>query len=75
MSRRELLDAIVVGAGVVGASAALALARAGLRVAIVEAHAPPAWRAEAPDLRVYALAPDASALLAQADWVAKTLSY
>lgn len=63
MSRRELLDAIVVGAGVVGASAALALARGGLRVAIVEAHEPAPWRASDPDLRVYALAPDAVALL------------
>jgi 2-octaprenyl-3-methyl-6-methoxy-1,4-benzoquinol hydroxylase len=53
----------VVGAGVVGACAALALARAGLRVAIVEAQAPPAWDAAAPDLRVYALAPDGRALL------------
>jgi 2-octaprenyl-3-methyl-6-methoxy-1,4-benzoquinol hydroxylase len=56
------IDVAIVGAGVVGASAALALARAGLRVAIVEAHAPAPWRADAPDLRVYALAPDAQAL-------------
>jgi len=58
-----MLDAIVVGAGVVGACAALALARAGLRVAIIEAHEPPGWRADTPDLRVYALAPDGRALL------------
>jgi len=64
-SGRDQLDAIVVGAGVVGAAAALSLARAGLRVAIVEAHAPVAWRAEEPDLRVYALAPDATALLGE----------
>jgi 2-octaprenyl-3-methyl-6-methoxy-1,4-benzoquinol hydroxylase len=63
MSRRDALDALVVGAGVVGAAASLALARAGLRVGIVEAHEPPAWRADSPDLRVYALAPDARALL------------
>jgi 2-octaprenyl-3-methyl-6-methoxy-1,4-benzoquinol hydroxylase len=62
---RDQLDAIVVGAGVVGAASALALARAGLRVAIVESQAPAPWRADAPDLRVYALAPDATALMQQ----------
>ena len=63
MNRREVLDAIVVGAGVVGASTALALAQGGRRVALVEAREPEPWRADAPDLRVYALAPDARALL------------
>jgi 2-octaprenyl-3-methyl-6-methoxy-1,4-benzoquinol hydroxylase len=63
VSRRDALDAIVVGAGVVGASAALALAQAGWRVALVEAREPEPWRADAPDLRVYALAPDARVLL------------
>lgn len=59
------LDAgiVVVGGGVVGACAALALARDGQRVALVEAHPPAPWREDAPDLRVYALAPDAIALL------------
>jgi 2-octaprenyl-3-methyl-6-methoxy-1,4-benzoquinol hydroxylase len=56
-------DIVVVGGGVVGACAALALARDGQRVALVEAHRPPPWREDAPDLRVYALAPDATALL------------
>ncbi len=63
MSRRDRHDLIVVGAGVVGAAAALCLAREGLRVAIVEAHEPSPWRADAPDLKVYAFAPDAQALL------------
>ena len=65
MRNREQLDAIVVGAGVVGAAAALSLARSGLRVAIVEAQAPAAWRADEPDLRVYALATDATTLLGE----------
>jgi 2-octaprenyl-3-methyl-6-methoxy-1,4-benzoquinol hydroxylase len=62
-TRRDALDVVVAGAGVVGSSAALALARAGLRVAIVEAREPETWRAQAPDLRVFALAADASLLL------------
>ena len=44
MSRRRL-DAIVIGAGLVGSAAALGLVRAGLRVAIVEARAPAPWQA------------------------------
>lgn len=68
MSRRGALDVIVVGAGVVGAAAALAFARDGLRVALVEAREPTRWRALATDsteidLRVYAFAPDNAALL------------
>ncbi|KFL37181.1 FAD-dependent oxidoreductase [Arenimonas donghaensis] len=63
MSRRDPFDLVVVGAGVVGAAAALAAARDGLRVALVEAHAPSDWDAAAPDLRVYAFAPDNAALL------------
>lgn len=57
-------EAIVVGAGIVGATLALGLAQQGRRVALVEAHAPAEWRAEdAPDLRVYAIAPGSQALL------------
>lgn len=63
MSRRDPLDVVVVGAGVVGAAAALSFARDGLKVALVEAREPAAWRATHPDLRVYAFAPDNAALL------------
>lgn len=63
MNRRDGFDLVVVGAGVVGAAAALAAARDGLRVALVEAHEPPAWSADDPDLRVYAFAPDSTTLV------------
>jgi len=68
VSRRDQIDIAVVGAGVVGATAALALARDGWQVALVETREPPRWRADAPDskqldLRVYAFAPDNVALL------------
>jgi 2-octaprenyl-3-methyl-6-methoxy-1,4-benzoquinol hydroxylase/2-octaprenylphenol hydroxylase len=64
MSRRGELDAIVVGAGPVGAALALALARDDFEVALVEARAPKPWRAEEEvDPRVVALAPDARDLL------------
>lgn len=63
MSRADTFDAIVVGAGVVGSTAALALAGEGLRVAVVEASEPARWDPGTPDLRVYALANDARELL------------
>ncbi len=63
MSRRDPFDVVVVGAGIVGSAAALAFARDGLRVAIVEPRAASSWRADAPDLRVYALAQDSVTLL------------
>lgn len=63
MSRRGRLDIVVVGAGVVGATCALALAQLGLEVALVEGREPLRWSAEAPDLRVFAFAPDNAALL------------
>ena len=63
MSRRGLLDAVVVGGGVVGAASALMLAREGLQVALVEARRPVPWSADRPDLRVFAFAPDNAALL------------
>lgn len=68
MSRRGAVDVIVVGAGVVGAAAALAFARDGWSVALVEAREPARWT-PAPvyqrgvDLRVYAFAPDNADLL------------
>ncbi len=63
MSRRGQRDAVIVGGGVVGAACALALAKAGLDVALVEGRPPSPWSAERPDLRVFAFAPDNAALL------------
>lgn len=63
MRRRGQPDVAIVGGGVVGLAAALALAQAGLDIALVEAARPPPWQAQRPDLRVYALAPDNAALL------------
>ncbi|MEX5433735.1 FAD-dependent oxidoreductase, partial [Klebsiella michiganensis] len=63
MSRRLGRDAVIVGGGVVGAACALALADAGLQVALVEGREPPRWRADSADLRVYAFAADNAALL------------
>lgn len=65
MNRRGEVDAIVVGAGPVGAAQALALARDGFEVALVEARVPKPWsRDDDVDPRVVALAPDARDLLA-----------
>jgi 2-polyprenylphenol 6-hydroxylase len=52
----EHVDVLVVGGGVVGAAAALALARAGLRVGVLERQEPPVWDPSADtDLRVFAI--------------------
>jgi 3-demethoxyubiquinol 3-hydroxylase len=56
-------DVAIVGGGVVGAACALALAQQGLQVTLIEAHDPELWSPDAPDLRVYAFAPDNAALL------------
>ena len=65
------LDVAVVGGGVVGTAAALALARLGLEVALVESLAPSAWSVAHRDLRVYAFAPDNAALLDESAWLAR----
>ena len=68
MSRRGVHDVAVVGAGMVGAALALALAKAGFDVALVEPHAPAPWRAQDEvDLRVVALAPSALELFRRLD--------
>ncbi len=62
--RRRALDAVVAGGGMVGAAAALGLARAGLDVALAEAREPAPWQPDAGmDLRVVTLAPSSVALL------------
>ena len=64
MSRSRGPGAVVVGGGVVGAASALAMARSGLDVHLVEAREPHPWRADAElDLRVFALAPSSARLL------------
>ncbi len=68
MSRRRRcdhgrLDIAVVGGGVVGTAAALALAQLGLEVALLESRKPARWSAAQRDLRVYAFAPDNAGLL------------
>ncbi|WP_386070806.1 UbiH/UbiF/VisC/COQ6 family ubiquinone biosynthesis hydroxylase [Tahibacter sp. UC22_41] len=72
MKPRNLFDVAVVGAGMVGSACALALARKGLRVALVEERAPTAWNAaDEVDLRVVAIAPSSVALFERLDvWTA-----
>lgn len=60
----NILDAAVVGGGIVGLAAALALASAGCRVALVERTPPTRLRGELGfDIRTVALAPDAAAFV------------
>lgn len=63
VNRRAGVDAVIVGGGVVGAACALALARCGLDVALVEGAVPRPWDRAHPDLRVYAFAADNASLL------------
>ena len=62
-SSQRRLDVAIVGGGVVGAACALALSQQGLQVALIEHAEPAPWSANAPDVRVYAFAPDNAALL------------
>jgi len=55
-------DVVIIGAGLVGASFAMALRGAGLKLALVEAHAPVA-AADAWDSRIYAISPGSVAFL------------
>ena len=52
----ERYQVVIVGAGLVGAAAALALGRQGLRVALIERQ-PPAEPTETWDTRIYAISP------------------
>lgn len=64
--RGSLLDVAVVGGGMVGAASALALARAGFAVALIDAREPAAWAVtDEVDLRVVGLAPSSVAMLDQ----------
>jgi len=66
--RPPALDVAVVGGGMVGAAAALALARAGFATALVEARAPQPWQVQDEvDLRVVGLAPSSIKLLDDLD--------
>ena len=62
--RAPALDVAVVGGGMVGAAAALAMAKAGFATALLESRAPQPWSAaDEVDLRVVGLAPSSIALL------------
>lgn len=62
--RAPALDVAVAGGGMVGAAAALALAKAGFSTALLEAREPKPWHAgDEPDLRVVGLAPSSIELL------------
>lgn len=62
--RAPALDIAVVGGGMVGAAAALALSKAGFATALLEARSPVAWNPQNEvDLRVVGLAPSSVLLL------------
>lgn len=61
-------DVAIAGGGAVGTALALALARGGLEVALIEPQEPAPWNAAGPhDLRTYALSPASVALLSRLD--------
>ncbi|MGN6312368.1 MAG: UbiH/UbiF/VisC/COQ6 family ubiquinone biosynthesis hydroxylase [Rhodanobacteraceae bacterium] len=63
-ARRTMPDVAIAGGGMIGAACALALARKGFEVVLIEAREPAPWRAEdREDLRVIALAPSSAKLL------------
>ncbi|HEY3521065.1 MAG TPA: UbiH/UbiF/VisC/COQ6 family ubiquinone biosynthesis hydroxylase [Rhodanobacteraceae bacterium] len=63
-TRRAIPDIAIAGGGMIGAACALALAREGFEVVLIEAREPSAWRVEnREDLRVIALAPSSANLL------------
>lgn len=65
--RDRRYDAVVVGAGMVGAAAAALLARAGFAVAVIESREPPAFDATQPvGLRVSAFSPGSADVLREA---------
>ncbi len=61
------VDIAIVGAGPVGSVLALALARASVSVAVIEAKAPPVWSESETDLRVFALSRASQNILARLD--------
>jgi 2-octaprenylphenol hydroxylase len=67
VSGDRLFDAVVVGAGMVGAAAAALLARAGFSVAVIESHEPvPVDPADPVGLRVSAFSPGSMDVLREA---------
>jgi len=64
---RQTYDVLIVGAGMVGATAACLLARAGFSVAVLEARQPGVYQPESPvGLRVSALSPGSECVLTEA---------
>lgn len=68
MTRRQMHDVAIVGAGMVGAALGLALVKRGFDVALIESRPPMPWRVEDEvDLRVVALAASSVALFEHLD--------